>query len=544
MNSRSLSFADEVLRLTEGKGVDVVLNSMSGSAISAGLRILRPGGRFLEIGKSEIWDARQVSAVNPQARYFAIDLTDQIKNTPHVIRERLLVILNEMAAGTLRPLPRSSFPLQDAASAFHHMARARHIGKVLLMPPVAGAADESVRFRENGWYLLTGGLRGLGVEVAKWMASRGARKLALLSRRPPSPEIDKVFAELRALGVELRTLTGDVSRRDDVRRVIAQFTDAPLRGVVHMAGVLDDGLLQDQTWERFETVLAPKMLGAWNLHTLTRSMPLEIFALFSSVASVLGSAGQTNHGAANAFLDGLAHRRRAEGLPAVSINWGPWAGTGAAAGPVVQRRLASLGLRPFSVSEGLQALERALANGSGQIVAVSADWQTYVAQMGVAFSPFFRALVNQPVSQQSGKLATTQSEPLRERIEKLPESKRRSAIEASIETCVRQILGLRPEQAIDPNWPLTELGMDSLMAVELRNAIGSQAGLALPASLLFDYPTLTALGAYLSTVLLGTPVTPAPKIHPVTPAMMLDDIEQLSDEEVDQLLQCKENSIR
>ena len=326
MDSRSLDFADEVLRHTGGEGADVVLNSMSGPAISAGLRILRPGGRFLEIGKAEIWDAAQVAAVNAHARYFAVDLTPLIQGSPLAIRERLLALLAEMDAGKLQPLPRASFPLRDAAAAFRHMARARHIGKVLIMPPCARRAARPLRFREDGWYLLTGGLRGLGVEVARWMAGRGARKLALCSRRAPSPEVECVLDQLRVQGVEIRTMAADVSRKEDVQSVLAQLAGAPLRGVIHMAGVLDDGLLQDQTWDRFEAVMAPKMLGAWHLHALTRAMPLEVFALFSSAASVLGSAGQANHAAANAFLDGLAHFRRAEGLPAVSINWGPWAG--------------------------------------------------------------------------------------------------------------------------------------------------------------------------------------------------------------------------
>jgi hypothetical protein len=350
-----------------------------------------------------------------------------------------------------------------------------------------------------------------------------------------------VFDELRAQGVELRAVTGDVSREEDVRRVLDQITGAPLRGVIHMAGVLDDGLLQDQTWERFESVLAPKMLGAWRLHTMTRSMPLEVFALFSSVASVLGSPGQANHGAANAFLDGLANLRRAQGLPAVSINWGPWAGTGAAAGPAVQRRLAGLGFQPFSIEEGLKALERALVNGSAQVAAISADWRTYLGQMGL-FPQFFRALAGEPGSQQPAERApVTQSEPLRDRIARIPEGKRRGAVEASIEACARNVLGLRPGQALDPGWPLTEMGMDSLMAVELRNAISSHAGVALPATLLFDYPTITALGGYLTAILLGeTPEQPGSKTQAATAATMLAGIEQMSDEEVDRLFQSRE----
>jgi acyl transferase domain-containing protein len=544
MDSRSLSFESAVRERTGGAGLDIVLNSLTGEAIPAGLRLLARGGRFLEIGKAEIWDQARAAAVNAEARYVAIDLTDTIVHDGAAIRQRLLSLLGEVERGSLRPLPRSVFPFDRVADAFRHMARARHIGKVVLTPAVGeGPSVEGPQFRQDSWYLITGGLRGLGVEVARWMADRGARRLALMSRREPPDDVRPVLAALRERGVEVRIIIGDVSRRADVETALAQLSGAPVRGVIHAAGVLDDGVLDEQTWSRVETVLAPKMQGAWNLHVLTRGLPLDFFVMFSSVASVFGAAGQANHGAANAFLDTLAHRRRAEGLPALSLNWGPWADVGAAVGAVVRRRLATLGLRPFTVGEGLEALAATMARDEPQVAAIAVDWPAYLRHLGDAVPPFFTAFREQAVRTRparAGRVAAVPDrESLRSQLEALPQAARRRAVDAHVEASARRILGLRQGQAIDPSWPLNEMGLDSLMAIELRNAIGTAAGLSLPATLLFDYPTIATLGEYLMTAMFGqaTRDRPIPKEPAAAPAAFtLDAIEQLSDDEVDRLL--------
>ena len=237
-------------------------------------------------------------------------------------------LLHAFADGSLKPLPRHDFSLTQAPTAFRFMAQARHIGKIVLTPPSAGAPQ----CRTDGTYLITGGLGALGLLVARRLAEQGAGHLLLLGRRAPSAEAATAIVEMERLGARVTLVQADISQ-DGSQKVLSDTLAGlpPLRGVVHAAGVLDDGVLLDLTSARLAAVLGPKAWGAWNLHRWTRQQPLDFFVLFSSAAALLGSPGQANYAAANAFLDALAHHRHALGLPAVSIAWGPWAGSGMAA---------------------------------------------------------------------------------------------------------------------------------------------------------------------------------------------------------------------
>ena len=327
-DSRSLDFAARIREYTGGRGVDVVLNSLSGEAMTRSVELLAPHGRFLEIGKTDIYQNRKLD-LHPFQRaisYFAIDLDRMIRERPEEIHELLVEIAAWFEAGELKPLPLRVFPVQQAREAFRHMAQAKHIGKIVLVP----AEPNSVRgriFRRDGTYLVTGGLGALGLEVAEWMANRGAGRIVLVGRSEPSGGALSRIAALRARGVDVIASRANVSDFGQVERIVAETPQAfPLRGIVHAAGVLEDATLVNVTGGQLRRVMEPKVAGAWNVHRATQHLSLDFFVLFSSAASVVGSPGQASYGAANAFLDSLGAYRKSLGMPSLVVNWGPWAG--------------------------------------------------------------------------------------------------------------------------------------------------------------------------------------------------------------------------
>ncbi len=315
MNSRTLDFADEVMQITQNQGVDIVLNCLTGKFIPKSISVLADTGRFVEIGKLGIWQAIQVKQLKPNAAYFNFDLLQVTQQQPDLIASMLRQLIEKFKIGELQPLPCKLFPVERVVDAFRYMQQAKHIGKIAI-------AYHSPSVRSDGTYLITGGLGDLGLLVAKLLAAKGAKHLVLVGRNQPT---SVVIEHLKAQFADINVLVAqvDIASNAQLAQVLTDIESLPpLRGVFHAAGILDDGILQQQTWERFEKVLAPKVQGAWNLHVLTRNYPLDFFIMFSSVASLFGSAGQANYAAANSFLDALAHTRKQKGQVALSINWG------------------------------------------------------------------------------------------------------------------------------------------------------------------------------------------------------------------------------
>jgi NADPH:quinone reductase-like Zn-dependent oxidoreductase/NAD(P)-dependent dehydrogenase (short-subunit alcohol dehydrogenase family)/acyl carrier protein len=494
-DSRDLRFADEVRIVTGGAGVDVVLNSLAGAFIPASLALLAPGGRFLEIGKTDIWDAERVRQTRPDVSYFTIALDQMGLRDPGFVGGLLRELLPAFADGSLQPLPRHVFPLIQAPAAFRFMAQARHTGKIVLTPK-APAAD---RCRADGTYLITGGLGALGLRVARRLAERGAGQLLLVGRRSPSPEAAAVLADLQRLGTHVTVVRGDVAQ-EECQSVLAEALTRlpPLCGVVHAAGVLDDGILLDLSWERFATVLAPKAWGAWNLHRWTRGQALDFFVLFSSAAALLGSPGQANYAAANAVLDALAHHRHALGLPALSIAWGPWAGAGMAAGLDERERARweARGLGMIAPETGLHLLGQLLSSEEAHVAVLPIDWARYLRPFGAAVPPMLSGF------------ARTTAQPHRtdvlEQLRQGPPGRRREALLTFLRAEASRVLGLAPGHPLDDDRPLQELGLDSLLTVELRNVVGAALGRTLPATVLFNYPSIQALAGWLETELFGS----------------------------------------
>ena len=550
MNSRSLEFAEQVRDFTSGQGVDVVLNSLNAEYIPKSLEILGKGGRFVEIGKIGIWDEAQIQASRPDVTYFPFDLLDISLQDPGLIASMLEELMPEFSQGSLNPLPHKVFPLQDIVSAFRYMAQAKHIGKVVVTIPESSAEREVVRGDSS--YLITGGLGALGLKVARWMVEQGARHLVLTGRRGMSAAVQQDISQLEQAEAQVLVVKADVSDREDVGKLLETVKDSmpPLRGIIHAAGVLEDGMLLGQNWESFSRVMAPKVAGAWNLHTLTQELALDFFVCFSSISALLGSPGQGNYAAANAFMDALAHHRRALGLPGVSINWGPWgdAGMAAALSSREQASWAGRGMQSIAPEQGLQVLREVLEQDVTQVGVLPVDWSKFLGQFppDVEF-PFLEEFASAAQQQ-----AQSQKSEFRQQLEAAPANSRRTLLITHIRSQIAKVLGLKSAEDIDPQQGFTDLGMDSLMAVELSNRLKTSLKFSVPASLAFDYPTVEVLADYLAGEMFSTEDSDESdgklqshlQSSDEEQAIANSDLDELSDSEAEALLMSKLNSMR
>jgi NADPH:quinone reductase-like Zn-dependent oxidoreductase len=506
--------------------VDVVLNSLSGDFIAKSLSLLKTGGRFVEIGKRGIWTEEQVRAVRPDVQYFAFDLEEVFGREPELLRSMLVGVFRDLESGRLSPLPVTAFSIGSAADAFRTMAEGRHVGKIVL-----DRTGEGIGLDAEARYLVTGGLGAIGLATARWLAAKGARHLVLASRRPPSAAAEAEIESLRGGGIEVSVLAADVTREEDVRRLVARASEGrPLKGVVHAAGVLEDGIFLRQSWTKLLAPLAPKVRGALHLHRATATLPLDFFVSLSSMASVMGSAGQTGYAAANAFLDALAFERRRLGLPGTSVSFGPFEGAGMAAGLDGRDRYPEQGIRKMKAGEALELLDPLLTSGRAHALALEIDWPSYVRTLpGGPGTSLYRELVPSPRRQEP---RVKSAETVASRLRSLPAPKRRLEIEARVRRHVLAVLGLSESAALDPQQGFRDAGLDSLMAVEARNRIRADfPDLALASTLCFDYPNLAALTAFLMKAL---DLEPGPARR--DPDSVEKRIEDLSEAEAEALL--------
>ncbi|MEB3357236.1 MAG: SDR family NAD(P)-dependent oxidoreductase, partial [Synechococcales bacterium] len=511
MNSRSLDFADEILRITEGQGVDFVLNALSGDFISKSLAVLKPGGCFVEIGKAGIWTTAEMHQQRPDVTYKILDLLDFTHRYPDRIQAALVNLARQFDQQfdqkELRSLHHQTFAADRAIDAFRTLQQAQHIGKVVIKAPAASPQQPtpSPAIHANATYLITGGLGALGLQLAQWLVHQGARHLLLLGRRPPSSEARSILEHLQSQGVALQILQANVADFKALKTALTPYLPLhppthppihsspppPLKGIFHLAGQLDDGTLQQQTWERFAAVMAAKVQGTWHLHQLTRKLALDHFVLFSSAASLIGSAGQGNYAAANAFLDAIAHHRHALQLPALSINWGAWSGEGLANRDPVRQRLQQTGMAPLDPQQGFEVLAHLLGQPSPQVGVLPADG---TQGLGGLFQK--GALLSEEPS-------STASTNWRQRLQGMAAGDRLPHIQTHLREQVAIVLGISPTQLTDPHQGLTDLGLDSLTAVELRNRLQTSLEQPLPATLVYDYPTLADLTRYVATTFFG-----------------------------------------
>ena len=379
----------------------------------------------------------------------------------------------------------------------HLRAVCAQLGEGDLEAPPSTAGRRHTLVRPDAGYLITGGLGALGLTVARWLAGRGAGTLVLAGRRPPSPDAEVQIAALRTQGVSVEIVHGDVADPGDVARMVRAAGAAPLRGVVHAAGVLDDRFMRHMDSDGLARVLAPKVAGSWNLHVATEGHELDFFVLFSSASGVLGSPGQANYAAANAFLDALAHLRRRAGLPALSIDWGPWAAIGMAArsdaanGALVD----AAGLIP--PDQALAAFERLLAQSRAQVAVLATDWGSWRTLFpNVARSP----LLSKVMPPESAPAANASAPSLA--LGEMPADELPAAIEEFLVMQTAGILDVAPD-SLDVDQPLDAVGLDSLMALELKNRVELTVGVELPIVALVDGPSITKVGALIRGLLAG-----------------------------------------
>jgi acyl transferase domain-containing protein/NADPH:quinone reductase-like Zn-dependent oxidoreductase/acyl carrier protein len=499
-DSRSLDFADQVLEQTAGRGVDIVLNSLAGEALTASLSILAPGGRFLELGKRDIEQNSRLGLrpFQNNLAFFAIDL-DRLWSARPETTARALTDLMRRAGETIRPLPYRVFPVSRVQEAFRWVAQAKHIGKVVLsfQDPMArptAPAEETIHFRADATYLITGGLGGFGLATAQWLAERGARHLALLGRSgAASTDAQAAVEALRQAGVQVHVAAVDVANPQALQKVLTDIRRAlpPLRGVMHAAMVLDDGRLQQLDAERLHKVLAPKVAGAWNLHRLTADDPLDFLVLFSSVAAVFGNWGQGNYAAANSFLDTLARHRRALGRPALSVSWTAVADVGYVARHAeVREHLNRLGFSGLPSRELLKILGVLLQEGAVQTAVMRLDNLQFGTQLLGALSPRFSQLARTLTS--SAASPSGRSASLLELLRTAHGPERTELLRTCLCEQIGKALGIAPG-SIDVDQPLTSLGLESLMALELGTRLKKELGIEIPTMKLLRGVTLNSL---------------------------------------------------
>ena len=353
--------------------------------------------------------------------------------------------------------------------------------------------------------IITGGLGSLGLEVARKIVEKGFSHLVLVGRSAPSPSANEAIQKLEQSGARITVMSADVSREDDVRGILGRIEDSmpPLRGIVHCAGIIDDGILVQQDWQRFERVFAPKINGAWHLHTMTQEMKLDFFILFSSTTSLLGSAGQSNYAAANAFLDALAQYRHSKGLPALSINWSAWASVGMAATTAdkIDHRLKKRGIANIDITKGLRILDILFEYPSSQVGVFPVNWSKFIESFGGPGNVplFFTELLREPRhGYPAMSVKKTEGYDILKKLEETPDNRRWQLIHDFVHQQVTHLLRLESPQSIDDKKPLSDIGFDSLMGVELRTMLASALGLNLSVGFFYDYPTIIDISDYLT----------------------------------------------
>jgi NADPH:quinone reductase-like Zn-dependent oxidoreductase/acyl carrier protein len=550
IDSRRGDFAEAVMELTNRRGVDVVLNALAGEAIPMALSCLAEFGRFIEIGKRDIYQNSRIPLrpLRSNASFHVVAMDAVFARDEALTREMLAQIAALVEKSALRPLPFRAFPANSVDAAFRLMAAGKHIGKVIVsfpdtfVPRRGEPLASKFEIRPDGCYLITGAFGGFGKVIANWLVQSGARHLILSSRSGAStPEANEFVNSLREREVAVHTVRGDAGSPNDVVRLFAEIREVgkPLRGIFHLAMVIDDAPLTALNRDRMASVIAPKARGAWLLHQASLGMTLDCFVMFSSVSSIFGNPAQGNYAAANAFLDSLAHHRQTLGLPALAINWGVLGGEGyVARNQRVAEFLAKQGISELSPGEVVSIVESSLRAGSAQVAAIRVDWAKW--------KTFFRGMQGNPLVERifaavEGQETNAAASDWRNRIESAAPGEREAVIAQAAREVVGSVLRVKPDTLRDDQ-PLTDLGLDSLMGVEIENSLEAAIGVALPPTSLMRARTIGQIAGMIAGVVGGsTPATtapvaaPMPATQPVEPELEVD-LEALSSEQIDRLL--------
>ncbi|WP_425580221.1 type I polyketide synthase [Streptomyces polychromogenes] len=509
-SSRDLDFAEKFLASTGGRGVDVVLNSLAHAYVDASLRLLPGGGDFIEMGKTDIRDPRQVAADHPGVDYRAFDLYGSAG--PDALQAMFREVMELFADGSLRLGPVSVRHVRDARAAFREMSQGRHTGKLVL---------ELGEGFGDGTVLVTGGTGGVGSLVARHLVTeRGVRSLVLASRRGPAADgVPGLVAELEEAGAAVRVVACDIADRAAVAGLLADMpAGRPLTAVVHAAGVLADGTVESLTPESLHRVLRAKVAGAVHLDELTRGHTLSAYLHFSALAGTIGTAGQANYAAANGFLDALAAHRRASGRAGTSLCWGWWEQSSGMTGDLGRAdlsRLRRMGIAPMPTPEALALFDAASASDRAVLVPARVDLAGLRGRSGDELPPLLRGLAEgaRPRRARAATAGDAGSAHPFARLESLPAPEAEAAAVDWVRDQAAVVLGHPAGRAVDADQPFTQLGFDSLTGVELCNRLSAATGLRLPSTLVFSYPTPHELGLHLLALLrpaAGTDGAPEP----------------------------------
>jgi acyl transferase domain-containing protein/NADPH:quinone reductase-like Zn-dependent oxidoreductase/acyl carrier protein len=500
MNSRTLDFAGEIEHITGGTGVDIVLNSLNKDFIPAGMRSLGTGGRFIEMGKVGAWTPEQVREVRPDVSYHNFDLSElPLEQVLPLNKEIMETVVGQVASGVLQPIRTTGYSLDEIEEAFSVLSRGANIGKLVLeFEPDQAPPARNVTVDSDHTYLITGGLGALGLVTANRLVDLGARYIALVSRGgTPPPDVTHLAQRLLERA-EVTVYQGDVADPADVQRIVASLKDGrhPLGGIVHSAGSLADAPISAQTWESIDEVCRAKVYGTWLLHQATASFPeLRFFVGYSSAAPVVGAPGQSNYAAANAFLDNLMVWRAGRGLPGLSINWGPWGEVGMSArlNQQLLKRWADEGIKLTTPAVGMRALFSLLGGSVPQAVVGGCDWDRFTSARPVANALYQRLIAQDRGAGDRGiDLDALLAAPKRERT---------TSIDQFVRGKVADVLHFDDADAVDSATEFVRLGLDSLVAVELKNVLEAAFGVPLPASVALDYPSAELLTEFLDSQL-------------------------------------------
>ncbi|MEU5979170.1 type I polyketide synthase [Streptomyces sp. NPDC047315] len=563
-DSRTTDFARQFADATRGEGMHVVLNSLSGEAIPRNLELLAPYGRYVELSKKDLIENSSIGLL-PFSRnltFHSMDLVDMLRTRPQRAGELFDRVLELVDGRAIEPLPYEVYDGEDVESAFRQMARARHVGKVLIRfdevaepvdavepaEPVealrvvdAGAPAQAGWTASEGTYVITGGLGGIGVELATWLVERGARDLVLLGRSPLGGR-GHVLDALAGSGARVTYHPVDVADETAVREVLRELSQAgrpPVRGVLHAAGVIDLASAAELEPDRFDAMVQPKVAGAWALHRALAGVELEFFALFSSASSVLGSPRLGAYAAANAGLDALAHHRRSLGLPALSVNWGFWSSVGMVARYAEEhgRDLAPQGMESFTPREGIGLLQGLLTESVGQVTVVAADWERWrSAYPDAARDSLLTEVVGDviparpaPVQPAPVKAAPVGVPPVNDSVQGMPFEQAEAlrpvdaapapgpaaatasaaggggeagpeSVYAFLAERLAKVLAL-PVQRLSARKPLNRQGLDSLMATEVRSEVQRAYEVTVPMAKMLGGQSLADLAEFITAEL-------------------------------------------
>ncbi len=510
-NSRTLDFADDIMRATNGEGIDVVLNSLAGEAVTKNLEILRPFGRLLELGKRDFYENNRIGLrpFRHNIRYFVVDADQVMALRPDMAARGFRELLELFRQRILAPLPLTIFPAAEAAEAFRYMQHSNQTGKVVLDlsdipcgPPPRSTKLPHRIFTGEGTYIVSGGWSGFGLETAKWLVAQGARSLALLGRSGPSSVAAQQFVEeCRGKGISLLADPCDVTDEKSLGSVLAKIRRdmPPLLGVFHAATVIDDALIMNLEPAKVETVVAPKLTGAALLDRLTRLDPIDHFVLYSSATTFFGNPGQAAYVAANTALEELAAKRRRDGLSATCISWGPIGDTGYLSRheQIKETLAARTGGQPLESADALRFLGLSLVDSTSQVAWIDLDWGSLARFLPSAGNPRFQMLQH---LRGSGSGSADSATDLRRELERMEPAELLDTLKGLLKEEIGTILRVAPDK-LDENRSLLEVGMDSLMGVELMTSLETNLGLSIPIMALSEGPTISRLAERLAQVI-------------------------------------------